>query len=144
MITTLRKEGAPLIRYRTHDITKIIPGKCPCGSEYPRIDIIIGRTDDMVKVKGVNMYPAQFEETLSKVDGIESEYQVMIDHLYGKDIITLFFETGLPEEEWNDLEKEVQDRFRAMVGVTIDPKAVHIGDLPRNEKKTSRIFDNRY
>lgn len=144
VITTLRKEGAPLIRYRTHDITKIIPGKCPCGSEYPRIGIIIGRTDDMVKVKGVNMYPAQFEETLSKIDGTESEYQVMIDHLYGKDILTLFFETGLPEEEWDSLEKEVQDRFRAMVGVTINPKAVHIGELPRNEKKTSRIFDNRY
>ncbi|MGI6472641.1 MAG: phenylacetate--CoA ligase family protein [Candidatus Methanomethylophilaceae archaeon] len=144
VITTLRKEGAPLIRYRTHDITKIIPGKCPCGSEYPRIDIIIGRTDDMVKVKGVNMFPAQFEEVLSKVDGADSEYQVMIDHLNGKDILTLYFETGMPDDTWDSLENAVQDRFKAAVGVTINPKAVHVGDLPRSEKKTSRIFDNRY
>lgn len=144
VITTLRKEGAPLIRYRTRDITKIIPGKCPCGSEYPRIDIIIGRTDDMVKVKGVNMYPAQFEEVLSKVDGVDSEYQVMIDHLNGRDILTLYFETETPEDTWESLEKTVQDRFKSLVGVTINPMAVHTGDLPRNEKKTSRIFDNRY
>ena len=56
VITTLRKQGAPLIRYRTHDLTRIIPGECPCGSQYPRIDTIAGRTDDMVKVKGVNIF----------------------------------------------------------------------------------------
>ena len=144
VITTLRKEGAPLIRYRTHDITRIIPGRCPCGSEYPRIDIIMGRTDDMVKVKGVNMYPAQFEEVLSEVEGTESEYQVMIDHLYGKDILTLYFETGVPEDSWKSLEDKVCARFKTLVGATINPKAVHVGDLPRSEKKTSRIFDNRY
>lgn len=144
VITTLQKEGAPLIRYRTHDLTRIIPGKCPCGCKYPRIDIITGRTDDMVKVKGVNMFPAQFEETLSEVDGIECEYQVMIDYLNGKDILTLYFETGMPESKWESLEEEVQTRFKSKVGVTINPKAVHIKDLPRYEKKASRIFDNRY
>ncbi|HKM09544.1 MAG TPA: phenylacetate--CoA ligase [Candidatus Methanomethylophilaceae archaeon] len=144
VITTLQKEGAPLIRYRTHDLTRIIPGECPCGCKYPRIDIITGRTDDMVKVKGVNMFPAQFEETLSEIDGIECEYQVMIDHLNGKDILTLYFETGLPESEWDSIQESVQERFKSKVGVTINPKAVHIKDLPRYEKKTSRIFDNRY
>lgn len=144
VITTLQKEGAPLIRYRTHDLTRIMPGKCPCGCKYPRIDIITGRTDDMVKVKGVNMFPAQFEETLSEVDGIECEYQVMIDYLNGKDILTLYFETGMPESKWESLEEEVQKRFKSKVGVTINPKAVHIKDLPRYEKKASRIFDNRY
>ncbi|MDY0224684.1 MAG: phenylacetate--CoA ligase, partial [Candidatus Methanomethylophilaceae archaeon] len=77
VITTLRKEGAPLIRYRTHDLTKIITGDCPCGSRFPRIDIITGRTDDMIKVKGVNMFPAQFEELLAKFPEASSEYQVM-------------------------------------------------------------------
>lgn len=144
VITTLLKEGAPLIRYRTHDLTRIISGNCPCGSRFPRIDIITGRTDDMVKVKGVNMFPAQFEEVLSETDGPESEYQVMIDHLEGKDILTLYFETLVPESERDALEKEVQERFRAKVGATINPKAVNVGDLPRSEKKTSRIFDNRY
>ncbi len=144
VITTLRKEGAPLIRYRTHDLTRIIPGQCPCGSRFPRIDIITGRTDDMVKVKGVNMFPAQFDELLSEVKDAESEYQVMIDHLDGKDILTLYFETGIPDEKRPELENEVMERFKSKVGVTIVPKAVHIGDLPRSEKKTSRIFDNRY
>ncbi|MDR2846341.1 MAG: phenylacetate--CoA ligase [Candidatus Methanoplasma sp.] len=144
VITTLLKEGAPLIRYRTHDITRIITGECPCGSRYPRIDIIAGRTDDMVKVKGVNIFPAQFDETLSSVAGASSEYQVMIDHLDGKDIITLFFETGVPAETRPELEKEIVGKLKSSIGITVVPKAVNVGDLPRSEKKTNRIFDNRY
>ncbi len=62
VITTLVKEGAPLIRYRTHDLSRIIPGECPCGRHYPRIDVIQGRTDDMMKIKGVNVFPKQIEE----------------------------------------------------------------------------------
>ena len=69
VITTLHKEGAPLIRYRTHDLSRIIPGECPCGSKYPRIDVILGRTDDMVKVKGVNIFPSQIEEMLKGING---------------------------------------------------------------------------
>ena len=64
VITTLRQEGAPLIRYRTHDLTRVLSGDCPCGSPYPRIDTLIGRTDDMVKVKGVNIFPSQIDELL--------------------------------------------------------------------------------
>ena len=93
VITTLRKQGAPLIRYRTHDLTRIMADECACGSKFPRIDILIGRSDAMVKVKGVNIYPGQIEDVLRDIPGVSSEYQVMIDHLYGKDIMTLFFET---------------------------------------------------
>ncbi|MDR0309491.1 MAG: phenylacetate--CoA ligase [Candidatus Methanoplasma sp.] len=144
VITTLRKEGAPLIRYRTHDLTRIITGKCPCGSRYPRIDIITGRTDDMVKVKGTNIFPAQFDGVLSGMAGVESEYQVMIDHPDGKDMVTVFFETKVSENERPALEKEAAKRLKDTVGITVVPKAVNMGDLPRSEKKTSRIFDNRY
>ncbi|MDR0887694.1 MAG: phenylacetate--CoA ligase [Candidatus Methanoplasma sp.] len=144
VITTFLKEGAPLIRYRTHDISRIITGECPCGSRYPRIDIITGRTDDMVKVKGVNIFPAQFDETLSSVSGTSSEYQVMIDHLDGKDIITFFFETTVPAESRTDIEKEIVSKLKSVIGITVVPKAVNVGDLPRSEKKTNRIFDNRY
>ena len=104
----------------------------------------IGRSDDMVKVKGVNIYPGQVEDVLREVDGVSSEYQVMIDHLEGKDILTLFFETPAPKERWQDIESQVAEKFREVVGPTINPKAVKVGDLPRSEKKTSRIFDNRY
>ncbi len=144
VITTLRKEGAPLIRYRTHDLTRIVPGECPCGSRFPRIDIIVGRTDDMVKVKGVNMFPAQFDEALFSLDGASSEYQVMIDHLMGKDQVTVYFETGVPEEDVPELEKELVRIIKDRINITVIPKAVPIGYLPRSEKKTNRFFDNRY
>ena len=144
VITTLRKEGAPLIRYRTHDLTRIIPGECPCGSRFPRIDIIVGRTDDMIKVKGVNMFPAQFEEVLATMKDATSEYQIMIDHLEGKDMITLYFETKVVGEEREAAEKELVEKVKSKIGITVIPKAVDLGYLPRSEKKTNRIFDNRY
>lgn len=143
VITTLRKQGAPLIRYRTHDLTRILPGECPCGSPYPRIDTLIGRTDDMIKVKGVNIFPGQIDELLREVEGVSSEYQVMIDHLGGRDIMTLFFET----DAWScreELETRVKLHFKAKIGIAIAAKAVSIGELPRSEKKSTRIFDNRY
>jgi len=144
VITTLRKEGAPLIRYRTHDLTRIIPGECPCGSRFPRIDIIVGRTDDMIKVKGVNMFPAQFDEVLATMKDATSEYQIMIDHLSGRDIITVYFETKAVGEQREKAEAELVEKIKAKMNVTVEPKAVDIGYLPRSEKKTNRIFDNRY
>ena len=143
VITTLRKQGAPLIRYRTHDLTRFIPGECPCGSAFPRIDDILGRTDDMVKVKGVIVFPALIDEILRKVEGASSEFQVMIDHLEGKDTMTVFFET-LPGVHLEGIEAEVRRRCKEKIGLTVVPKAVAIGDLPRSEKKTPRVFDNRY
>ena len=144
VITTLRKQGAPLIRYRTHDLTRILTGSCPCGCKYPRIDSILGRTDDMIKVKGVNIFPAQIEEMLREVEGTSSEYQVMIDHLNGKDIMTVFFETELPQEQRKGLMDAVQAHCKAKIGIQIVPKAVSMGELPRSEKKSTRIYDNRY
>ena len=144
VLTTLRKEGAPLIRYRTHDLSRIIPGTCPCGSDFTRIDTLTGRTDDMVKVKGVNIFPAQIEEVIADVDGASSEYQVMIDHMYGKDIMTVFFETPVGESEREAIELDLLHKFKSRIGITISPKAVGMGDLPRSEKKSKRIFDNRY
>ena len=144
VITTLRKQGAPLIRYRTHDLSRILTGSCPCGCPYPRIDTILGRTDDMVKVKGVNIFPAQIEEMLREVEGTSSEYQVMIDHLNDRDIMTIFFETNLMDDARRHLENAVRDHCKAKIGIQIVPKAVSIGELPRSEKKSTRIYDNRY
>jgi phenylacetate-CoA ligase len=143
VITTLCKEGAPLIRYRTHDLTRIIPGKCECGLDYPRIATLIGRSDDMVKVRGAIIYPSRVEEILSSIDGVSSEYQIMIDHLNGKDILTLFFETAKNADAAN-LEKAVEHEFKQKIGLTPKAKAVGMGELPRSEKKSTRVFDNRY
>ncbi|MEM1484317.1 phenylacetate--CoA ligase [Oscillospiraceae bacterium PP1C4] len=143
VITTLKKEGAPLIRYRTHDLTRFIPTKCKCESEYPRIDTLIGRTDDMVKVKGVNIFPSQIEELLKGIPEVSSEYQVMIDHLNGKDITTLFVEKkkGADNELLRQLITEI---FKHKIGIAVNVKPVEMGELPRSEKKSTRIFDNRY
>lgn len=144
VITTLKKEGAPLIRYRTHDLTRIIPGECPCGRKLPRIDVILGRTDDMVKVKGVNIFPGQIEDILKEMPAASSEYQVFIDHSEGKDHMTVFVETKAEDAAKKEFEHELKEAFKSKIGVKIIPKAVAIGDLPRSEKKTTRIFDYRY
>lgn len=143
VITTLRKQGAPLIRYRTHDLTRFLPGECKCGNPYPRIDTLIGRTDDMIKVKGVNIFPGQIDEILKEAEGVSSEYQVMIDHLNGRDIMTLFVE-GESGVDKSKVETELKYLFKARIGIAIAAQVVGIGDLPRSEKKSTRIFDNRY
>ena len=146
VLTTLRKQGAPLIRYRTHDLSRIIPGACTCeyGSHHPRIDTIVGRTDDMVKVKGCNMFPAQIEEVINFTEGTSSEYQMMIEAINGRDVITLLFETALTGEDREKCERELEAIFKAKIGCTPEAKGVPIGELPRSEKKTKRIFDSRY
>ncbi|WP_165042998.1 phenylacetate--CoA ligase family protein [Adlercreutzia sp. ZJ138] len=144
VLTTLQKEGAPLIRYRTHDLTRIIPGDCACGSKHPRIATLTGRTDDMFKVKGCNMFPAQVEEVIQVTNGASSEYQVMIENISGKDVLTVLFETPLEGDEKTRCEEELAMIFKAKLGCTPDAKGVPMGELPRSEKKTKRIFDSRY
>lgn len=143
VITTLVKEGAPLIRFRTHDLSRMIPGQCPCGSKYPRIDTISGRTDDMIKVKGVNMFPSQIEEVITEVDGASSEYKVEIHHTDGKDVMTLYVETvaGANPEYTG---KALAAHFKSRIGMTPAVEMVELGSLPRSEKKTKRVIDNRF
>ena len=112
---------------------------------YPRIDAILGRSDDMVKVRGSIIYPSQVDELLATIEGVSSEYQIMIDHMNGRDILTLFFETPLEKGKAStDLEKTVNAAFKKKIGITPKTKAVGMGELPRSEKKTPRVFDNRY
>jgi phenylacetate-CoA ligase len=145
VITTTAKEGAPLIRYRTHDLSREIEGDCPCGSKFPRIDAILGRSDDMVKVKGTIIFPGKVDECLSQIPDVSSEYQIQIDHMNGRDIFNLFFETKLTSQaERKNLEKIVEETFKEKIGITPKPMAVSMGELPRSEKKSTRIFDNRY
>ena len=143
VITTLVKEGAPLIRYRTHDLSRIIPGECPCGSKFPRIDVIQGRTDDMMKIKGVNVFPNQIEEVLKSFSELSSEYQIRISHLDGRDTMRIYVETT-GEYDFDALSKRVAESVKSKIGFTPIVKVVELGLLPRSEKKTKRVIDERY
>ena len=143
VITTLVKEGAPLIRYRTHDLSRIIPGECPCGSKYPRLDTIMGRTDDMMKIKGVNVFPSQIEEILQAFPEVSSEYQIRISHLDGKDTMRIYVETN-GSVNFLDLADRIAVKVKSRIGFTPLVKVVENGLLPRSEKKTKRVIDERY
>ncbi len=143
VITTLVKEGAPLIRYRTHDLSRIIPGECPCGCKHPRLDTIMGRTDDMMKIKGVNVFPSQIEEVLREFPQLSSEYQIRISHLEGKDTMRIYVETD-GTEDFAELAQQIAEKVKSRIGFTPLIKIVEIGVLPRSEKKTKRVIDERY
>ena len=131
------------IRYRTHNLSRIIPGECPCGSRFPRLDAIMGRTDDMIKIKGVNVFPSQIEEILSGFPEVSSEYQIRISHLDGKDAMRIYVETN-GSVDFLDLAKRVAATVKSRIGFTPLVKVVEIGLLPRSEKKTKRVIDERY
>lgn len=143
VITTLVKEGAPLIRFRTHDLSRIIPGECPCGSRYPRIDTLQGRSDDMFKIHGVNVFPKQIEEVLALYPQLSSEYQIRLSHLEGRDTMRIYVETD-GTQDWADLSEEVAHEVKNKIGFTPMVKIVELGVLPRSEKKTKRVIDERY
>ncbi len=143
VLTTLVKEGAPLIRYRTHDISRIIPGECPCGSKFPRIDVIQGRSDDMMKIKGVNVFPKQIEEILATFPELSSEYQIRISHLDGRDTMRIYVETN-GHVDFLGIAKQVAEEVKSKIGFTPLVKVVELGILPRSEKKSKRVIDERF
>lgn len=142
VITTYRKEAAPLIRYRTRDISRIVPGECPCGSHFPRLDRIAGRSDDMIKVKGTNVYPWQVEKILASIDGFSSEYRIILEtkNLRDRMIVQAEAKEGTDPEK---LAAELDRACKSGLGIHVVPQVMKIGDLPRSEKKTQRVFDNR-
>jgi phenylacetate-CoA ligase len=144
VITTLVKEGAPLIRFRTHDLSRILPGECRCGRTYPRLDIIKGRSDDMFKVHGVNMFPSQVEEVLGMVDGVSSEYKIDIAHddNYNRDIIMVTVEAE-GRVDFTATGEKIKQLFKSRLNVTPKVAVIALNTLPRSEKKTQRVFDHR-
>lgn len=145
VITTLSKEGAPLIRYRTRDLTRIIPGLCKCGCPFPRIDRVLGRSDDRIKVKAVNIYPGQIEDLVHRVPGVSSEYQILLTRRNGRDNMTFKVEIEGAEDpaKKEKIEKALGKAFKDFVGLTVDVVGVKIGELPRSMKKTKRVIDER-
>jgi phenylacetate-CoA ligase len=146
VFTTLCKEGAPLIRYRSRDLTRLVEGACPCGCLLPRHDRILGRSDDVVIFRGVNIYPGQIDEVLHRVPGIGSEYQILFDHgPDGRDYMLVRVERGRGAEELPDekVVKQVVAGIKHTMLVSSSVELLEPGTLPRSERKTKRIFDQR-
>ncbi len=146
VVTTLKKEAVPLIRYRTRDLTRLITEKCPCGSLMPMHDRILGRSDDMFIFRAVNIYPSHIDQIISNTQGAGSEYQITLNrNTDGKDSMVIKLERAIgaaPENDKN-LQKSVQRDVKKQVLVSCDVEIVDYAALPRSEKKTKRVFDNR-
>ncbi len=146
-VTTLCKEAVPLIRYRTRDITRILPGSCTCGTVLPRHSRIKGRTDDMFKFRAVNIYPSTIDAILSGFPEMGSEYQIHLSRdASERGVMRIVAELGegVGTDIADDLSKTLIQRIKKKVLVT--PSAVELvpyGSLPRSERKSQRVFDTR-
>ena len=147
VVTTLKKEGAPLIRYRTRDLTKLITEQCPCGSIMPMHDRLLGRSDDMFIFRAVNIYPSHIDQILSNIQGVGSEYQIVLyrKEKSSKDHMTIRVERAHDTSHHGDkhLQKAVEHEIKRQVLVSCDVEIADHGSLPRSERKTKRVFDNR-
>ena len=146
VVTTLCKEAAPLVRYRTRDLTRKISRPCSCGNILPMHDKIMGRSDDMIILKGVNIYPGQIDEVLSSIPEVGSEYQLHLERKAdGKDYMTIKVESrqGFNSTDTKDIKAKIKKTIKSKIMVSCDAQICAYGDLPRFEGKTRRIFDNR-
>ena len=146
VVTTLKKEAAPLVRYRTHDLTRVILTPCACGSVLPRHDRILGRTDDMIIFRAVNIYPGQVDEVLSSVPALSSEYQIILDaDDNGKDYMTVRVEAAkeTSEDERMGLSDRVSQEIKNQMMVSCKVEVVAYAGLPRSERKSKRVYDHR-
>ena len=146
VVTTLCKEAAPLIRYRTRDLTRAIERPCSCGSILPLHDRLLGRSDDMIIFRAVNIYPGQIDELLSAIPDAGCEYQVHLKRKDdGRDYMTIRLECC---EDYDpalkpELAKTVQTAIKKTIMVGYDVEVLDYCTLPRSERKSKRFFDNR-
>lgn len=148
VITTLTKEAMPMIRFRTRDITSLLDDECKCGRTLRRISRITGRTDDMIKVRGVMVFPSQIEKALLKVDGLEPHYQIVITRPHYLDEMEIRVETS-PElfsdevKEMEKIKKKIEKVVHEEIGLRVNVTLVEPGTLPRSEGKAVRVIDKR-
>lgn len=148
VITTLTREGMPMLRFRTRDITSILKGKCACGRTMRRIDRIRGRTDDMIKVRGVMLFPYQIEQAILEVQGIEPHYQIIITRPHYLDEIEVQVEVS--KEVFSDevkalenLRKKLEKKIEQTTGIRVKVTLVEPKSIPRSEGKAKRVIDKR-
>jgi phenylacetate-CoA ligase len=145
VLTTLCREAMPLLRYRTRDITSIIPAPCSCGRTHRRLHRITGRSDDMLIVRGVNIYPQQIERVLMSLPSVGRNYQIVLDGLDEMTVNVELAEAGFDGhvEHLTRLQTEIVDRLRAEILTKPRVHLVPPGTLPVSEGKAKRVIDNR-
>ena len=148
VITTLTKEAQPLIRYRTRDITRLNPIPCRCGRTHYRVERITGRSDDMLIIRGVNVFPSQIESILLETEGLSPHYQLIIDRKGSMDILEVQVEVD--ERLFSDeirhlqnMEKKIMAHIKEFLGVTAKITMVEPKTIARSEGKAKRIIDKR-
>ena len=148
VITPLEKETLPLFRYRTRDLSHIEESPCPCGRTSARIMKIRGRTDDMLIVRGVNIFPSQIEEALLKIEGVAPHYQIVVDRKNNIDTLEVWVEAT--EAVFSDemkklvaLEKLMIDRLYVQLGIKVEVKLVEPKTIERSQGKAKRVIDKR-
>ncbi len=148
VFTTLTKEAFPIIRYRTKDISRLFYEPCECGRTLVRMEKVTGRTDDMLIIRGVNVFPSQVEHVLMGVDGVEPHYQIVVDREGNLDTMQVQVEVseGVFSDEIRVLEnltKHIQKEIKDLLGVTCKVKLVEPKTIQRSEGKAQRVIDNR-
>ena len=148
VLTSIDREASPVVRYRTRDITRIIPGECACGCTHKRIDRLHGRTDDMLIIRGVNVFPSQIEHVMETFPEVSSWYQIELTRKNALDVVTLKAEIN-PDVDFDEiaaieaLQKRIQGALKAALSVGIAVKIVEPNSIPRSEGKAKRLIDLR-
>ncbi|MCL4079672.1 phenylacetate--CoA ligase [Coriobacteriia bacterium Es71-Z0120] len=148
VFTTLTKEGIPVVRYRTRDISRIVPGRCACGRTFRRLERISGRTDDMLIIRGVNVFPSQIEQVLTGIPGVAPHYQVVLTKRGVMDHVEVHVEVA-PEIAFDEvkaleaLRRTVAQEITSALAISIDVKLVEPKSIQRSEGKAKRVLDLR-
>lgn len=148
VITTLTKEAFPMIRFRTRDLTKFIAEPCPCGRTSMRMGRVVGRSDDMIIIKGVNVFPSQIEAVLFEIEGTEPHYQIVIDRKGAMDEVevlvevseAIFFDQMKKQRQLIEL---IKKRLATELGISVDVRLVEQKTLERSDGKAERVIDRR-
>ncbi|KPA19385.1 phenylacetate-CoA ligase [Candidatus Magnetomorum sp. HK-1] len=148
VFTSITKEAFPVIRYRTRDITSLNPDPCICGRTHVRMNRVTGRTDDMLIIRGVNVFPSQIESVLMDMKDIEPHYQLVVDRINNLDMLTVMVEVG--QDVFSDeikvlqnLEKKITHNIKETIGVSTKVKLVEPKTIARSEGKAQRVIDKR-
>jgi phenylacetate-CoA ligase len=148
VLTTLTKEAIPVIRFRTHDLVTLYSEECECGRTFVRMSKIRGRTDDMLVIRGVNVFPTQIESVLLSVKGVAPYYQIIVDREHNLDEIEVWVEVnesifGGGAPALGEVEARVRAEMNSVLGISVRVKLVAPQTIARTEGKARRVIDRR-